>query len=314
MMQPPAPNTGSPPAAHPTKVKQAVSVSIGSSKRDASIETELLGQRLRLERRGTNGDVAAATRLIGELDGQVDAIGLGGLDLFFTVDGRRYYLRDGLRMARGAKKTPVVCGAGLKDSLERMAVEKLDGLLGWRGRRVLMVSAVDRFGMAEALDEHGANVLYGDLIFAFGLPLRVNRLRDMQRIARLLLPAVTKVPISWLYPTGKDQESTKSDSRAKHFEWAEVIAGDFHFIRRYAPPRLDGKVILTNTTTAADVEDMMSRGVAKLITTTPRFEGRSLPTNLLEAALVAAAGRFPLAQEDYRSLVQRAGLEPRIEG
>lgn len=276
-------------------------------------EIELLGQPLRIERRGTDGSMKGAAELIRELDGQVDAIGLGGLDLFFVAAGRRYYLRDGVRLAREAKGTPVVCGAGLKDSLERMAVEDLDARFSWRGKRVLMVSAVDRFGMAEAFAEHGAEVRYGDLVFALGLPLPIHDVRHLELVAKLLLPVFTKLPISWLYPTGKNQESSKADSRARHFEWAEVIAGDFHFIRRYAPARLDGKIILTNTTTSEDVADMKSRGVAALITTTPRHGGRSLGTNLLEAALVAAAGRHPLSNQEYRELIEEAGLKPQIE-
>jgi hypothetical protein len=313
LSQPPTPaGTSRAPAAE-TTLKRAVSVSIGSSKRDLEVEIELLDQKLRIERRGTDGDLKRARRLINELDGQVDAIGLGGLDLFFMAGGRRYYLRDGERLAREASRTPVVCGAGLKDSLERMAVEKLDERFRWAGKKVLMVSAVDRFGMAEALAQHGAEVRYGDLIFALGLPVPLNSIRQLDFIARLLLPLFTKLPISWLYPTGKAQESVKADGRSRHFDWADVIAGDFHFIRRYAPERLDGKIILTNTTTQGDVDDMRRRGVSQLITTTPRYGGRSLPTNLLEAALVAAAGRFPLSSDEYRELIEQAKLEPRIE-
>jgi hypothetical protein len=313
MSQPPG-LTGEPrPAVAEKALKRAVSVSIGSSKRDVSVEVELLGQPLRVERRGTDGDLRRAAAMIRELDGQVDAIGLGGLDLFFVAAGRRYYVSDAVRLARQARNTPVVCGAGLKDSLERMAVASLDERFGWRDKRVLMVASVDRFGMAEALAQHGANVRYGDLIFGLGLPIPIHDMRRMEMVARVLLPIFTRLPIKFVYPTGKKQEGTKADGRARHFEWAEVIAGDFHFIRRYAPERLDGKVILTNTTTAEDVADMRRRGVKALITTTPRYSGRSLATNLLEAALVAAAGRHPLSSDEYRELIERAGLEPQIE-
>lgn len=297
----------------PPKTKHVVSVSIGSSKRDMSSEIELLGQPVRIERRGTDGDLSTAAELIRELDGRVDAIGLGGLDLMLVAAGRRYYLRDALRLARQAKTTPVVCGAGLKDSLERMAVEELDELLEWRDRRVLMVSGVDRFGMAEAIAGQGASVRYGDLVFALGIPVVVRDIRQLAAIARVLLPVISKLPVSWIYPTGKRQEEVKADSRARHFDWAEVIAGDFHFIRRYAPGRLDGKTILTNTTTSEDVAEMRRRGISRLITTTPRYDGRSLPTNLLEAALIAAVGRYPLSNEQYRELIRQAGLGPQIE-
>jgi hypothetical protein len=99
------------------------------------------------------------------------------------------------------------------------------------------------------------------------------------------------------------------------YRWAEVIAGDFHLIRRYMPPQLPGKVVLTNTVTAADVEDLRRRGVALLVTTTPEMGGRSFGTNVIEAVLVAASGRRPeeLRPEDYLDWMQRAGFQARVE-
>lgn len=289
-----------------------VSVSLGSPARDARIETELLGRRILIERRGTNGDLSAAGDLIEELDGRVDAIGLGGIDLVIQAGGRTYEIRDARRLAARATRTPVVCGAGLKDTLERAAVDDLAASIGWEGTRVLMLAAVDRFGMAEELDRHGANLVMGDLIFTLGIPIRVRDLRTIAWIARVIGPVVTKLPFTWIYPTGSKQDSGVSGWREKYFHEAEVIAGDFLFVKRYAPDDLAGKILLTNTTTEDDVQMLYRRGLETLITTTPRFDGRSLSTNLLEAALVALAGRHPLSADDYRALIERIGLRPTV--
>src|SRR5690606_23717139 len=124
----------------------------------------------------------------------------------FAVKDRRYYVRDALRLARAASATPVVCGAGLKNTLERMSIRALAPAVGWSGRRVLMVSAVDRFGMAEELARQGADVFYGDLVFALGLPIPVRTLAGLVRLANVLAPVVVRVPFKWLYPTGSAQE------------------------------------------------------------------------------------------------------------
>lgn len=294
------------------RAKHVVSVSLGSSKRVTNVKTTLLGHEIHLERIGTDGDLHKTAALICELDGKVDAIGLGGIDLFVIVGGRRYYVRDALKLARNARQTPVVCGAGLKDTLERFVVGELEGLVGWSGRKVLLTSGADRFGMAEALAAHGADLVFGDLIFLLGLPVPVRSLKALDRSARLLGPLAVKLPFTWLYPTGNQQEHTQSGRGQRYFAWAEAIAGDFHFVRRYMPERLDGKVVLTNTTTADDIELLRARGVKTLITTTPRFSGRSLATNLLEAAFVAVAGKHPLTPEDYRNLIREAGLKPDV--
>ena len=293
-----------------TRPKHVVSVSLGSSTRDVDVEVELLGERVRIQRRGTDGSVAAARALVAELDGRVDAIGLGGLDLFLQWMGRRYYFREARVIAGAAKRTPVVCGAGLKDTLERRAVAALEPSIGWRGRRVLMTIAVDRFGMAEALVEHQADVHFGDLMFALGVPLPLRSMRAVDGLARVLAPALTKMPIAWLYPTGAKQTKTTTTSRyERHYRWAEVVAGDWHAIRRYAPERLDGLTILTNTTTKADVAFLAAAGAARLVTTTPRFEGRSLATNLLEAAFVALRGR-DLGRSGYEAVLDELGYAP----
>lgn len=295
-------------------MKHVVSVSLGSAKRDTDQVVTILGEEVHLERRGTQGDFAAAERLIEELDGDVDAIGLGGIDLFLPVGRKRYYFRDARRLAAAARRTPVVCGAGLKNSLERAMVRSLADGGSWQGRKVLMVSALDRFGMAEELVRHGADVLFGDFIFSLGLPIPLYRLGVLHALATVLLPVFVRLPFRWLYPVGSSQETADTTERfARYYDWADVIAGDWHYIRRYAPGSMAGKVVLTNTTTPTDVAFLKDRGVATLITTTPRFDGRSVGTNLLEAAFVAIAGEAgELPTSRYREMIERAGLEPTV--
>jgi hypothetical protein len=287
-----------------------VSVSLGSSSRDVDQTIDLLGARVRIERRGVDGDVEAARRLVAELDGTVDAFGLGGIDLFIQWAGRRYHFRDARRIASAATRTPIVCGAGLKDGLERRAVAALDPVVGWRGRRTLMTLGVDRFGMSEALLEHGADVRFGDVMFGLGLPVPLRSFGAMNALARTLGPIVTRVPFKWLYPTGEKQDTDATTERyADHYRWAEVVAGDWHTIRRYAPARMDGLTILTNTTTKRDVAFLASAGVARLFTTTPRYDGRTLATNLLEAAFVALRGPN-LDRAGYDAILDEMGYAP----
>lgn len=301
-------------------MKHIVSVSLGSAERDFSETLTLLGEDVRLERRGVDGDVKRAAALIRDLDGGsegfVDAIGLGGTDLYFYIGLRRYTMRQSARLAAGAKRTPVVCGAGLKGSLEPKVVHDLDRRVGLQGKRVLLVSAVDRFPMAQALTEVGADVRFGDLAFALGLPYLVRSLTTVRLLAYALLPVITLAPISLLYPTGaaQDEEKPTFGVQLYHraYAWAEIIAGDWHFIRRYLPPRLDGKIILTNTTTAKNVELLRERGAAWLVTTTPRLNGRSVSTNALEAAFVAVSGGRELTPAALARQVEVAALETSV--
>ena len=73
------------------------------------------------------------------------------------------------------------------------------------------------------------------------------------------MPIICRLPFEWIYPTGRRQE-TRHERYTSVFNNAEVIVGDFHQIRRYAPIDLKGKSIITNTVTEADRKDLKSRG------------------------------------------------------
>ena len=275
-----------------------------------------MGEEFDISRVGTDGKLDAAIAKVRELDGHVDAIGLGGIDVYLYAGRHRYALRDGLRLLEAAKTTPVVDGSGLKNTLERATVRFMQDELGidLRGKRVLMVSALDRFGMAQALVDAGADVLFGDFIFALDKDMPVRDLHEFETMAEKYLPDACKLPFQFFYPTGKKQEKPPEPKYPQYYEQAEIMAGDFHFMRQFMPERLDGKIVLTNTVTPANVDELAARGVKTLITTTPEFGGRSFGTNVLEAALVALLGKSwnDVVPADYERLLRELNLKPRV--
>ncbi|HEU5481036.1 MAG TPA: hypothetical protein VFU90_14415 [Candidatus Tumulicola sp.] len=297
-------------------MKKVVSVSLGSSTRDHRSVVTLMGEEFDISREGTDGKLDVAIAKVRELDGKVDAIGLGGIDVYLYAGRHRYALRDGLRLLEAAKITPVVDGSGLKNTLEREAVRFLREDLGVdvRGRKVLMVSALDRFGMAQALVEAGADVLFGDFIFALDKDLPVRDLATFEQMAEKYLPDACKLPFQFFYPTGKKQEKPPEPKYPQYYEEADIIAGDFHFMRQFMPDRLDGKIVLTNTVTPRDVDDLAERGVRMLVTTTPDFGGRSYGTNVIEAALLALLGKkwSEVTADDYQRVLHELDLKPRV--
>ena len=296
-------------------MKRVVSISLGSSRRDKKVSARFFGEDFEIERIGADGDMDRFRRMIVELDGKVDAFGVGGTDIYVYAGGRRYVLPEIVRLMSGAKQTPYVDGSGLKNTLERDAVAWLQdsGTVDFGAKSVLMVCSVDRFGMAEALASRARSVVYGDLMFSLGIPIALHSWESTQRLGRILLPIAVRLPFKWIYPTGEKQEENTPKYTA-YFDAADVIAGDFHFIKRYMPPRLDGKIVLTNTTTDEDAVELRKRGVHLLITTTPVFEGRSFGTNVMEAVLVTLLGGRPeaLKPEDYMAKFKELRWKPSV--
>lgn len=297
--------------------KRVVSVSLGSTKRDKTVTATFFGQPFEISRVGTDGDQERFKRTLAELDGKVDAIGFGGMDQYLWSDGKRYEFRAAKALLAPAKKTPVLDGSGLKNTLERETVQWLQnkGIVDFAHSKTLMVAGVDRFGMSEALAAQGGEIIFGDLMFALDLPFAIRGRKAHRAWARLLLPLVVQMPLSLLYPMGEKQ-NTITPKWQKYYQWADIIAGDFLYIRRCMPTVesgfLSGKIILTNTTTETDEEELRKRGVKLLITTTPNFDGRSFGTNVMESVLVALNDGKPLTPEEYLETLKKLDWSPNV--
>ena len=297
-------------------MKRVVSISLGSSKRDKRVNANFFGTDFEIARIGTDGDTVKYRQLVSEMDGKVDAFGVGGADIYLYAGDQRYTFREPLSWMAGAKQTPFVDGSGLKHTLERETVAWLQnqGIVNFRDKSVLMVGAVDRFGMAEALVPLARSMIFGDLMFGLGVPIPIRSWAATKSLARLMLPVIVRLPFKWIYPTGEKQEKI-TPKFGKYYREADVIAGDFHLIRRFMPNDLIGKIILTNTTTPEDVEALRKRGVRQLITTTPVFEGRSFGTNVMEAVLVTILGKPPeqLTENDYLAKLKELNWTPQVQ-
>ncbi len=299
-------------------MKRAVSISIGSSKRNKAVTVNLLGEEISIERIGTDGDMEAAAIKYKELDGKVDAFGVGGADLGLLVDGKWYRLYSVEKMVRFIKETPVVDGTGLKNSLEGKAAPFVEAKLGdyiqiAGGKKVFVMTGADRWGLTDGFVKAGYECIFGDLMFSLGIPIALHNEKQLKTLASLLMPVAGRLPFEWVYPTGEKQEERKP-KYPKYFEWATVVAGDCHYIKRYMPDNMKGKVIVTNTTTPQDVELFKKCGVKYLVTTTPVLDGRSFGTNMMESAMIALSGKKrALTHEEYEEMLKKLGFEPSLQ-
>jgi hypothetical protein len=293
-------------------MKRAISISLGSSKRDKKVTIKLKDEEISVERVGTDGDVAKARQMYLDLDGKVDAFGVGGVDLYLRLDEREYPLRAALKMVEGVTKTPLCDGRGLKHTLERRVFELAKPQLGEvRFKQAFVPVAVDRMGLAQAVAEVSDKVVSGDLMVALGVPIPLDGIPAFKRVARIMLPIVSYFPMSMIFYGSSGAE--QKPKYVKYFQESDLLAGDFLFMRKYMPTNLSGKTVVTNTTTEDNIALLKERGVKTVITTTPRYEGRSFGTNMMEAALTAYAGKGRrLTDEELNELIDELELRPEV--
>ena len=301
-------------------MKHVVSVSLGSSKRDKSVEIELGGEKVLVERIGTDGDISLMKQMYKKLDNKVDAFGIGGTNHALYVNGKVYSLPEFKDVGEGIK-TKIFDGEGVKEALEGKIAEFIENNsdITLKGKKGYMPSAVDRYSMASSLEKAGVKMWYGDFISALKLPIPLPSLKYINFVAPIIIPPILNgispfgiklwkgIPFKELYPTGKKQDKTRV-KKIKQLENAEILAGDCLYIKDNLPESLEGKIIITNTTTEEDVELFERKGVSYLITTTPRMEGRSFGTNVMEAVLYAC-GFYDNIEEGAKKL----GIKPEIK-
>ena len=302
-------------------MKKILSISVGSSARDHTTLHTFLGQECELSRQGTDGDFDKAVQRYRDLDGKVDAFGVGGVEFYLRVGKKRYYFRDVSRIREAVKISKIVDGNGVKGLLEGRAFAALENHLNTvenrtlRGMSALLTTAVDRYGMGEAMVKAGLDLTVGDLMFTLGLPFPVKKLATVRILAAVLLPFITQMPFSWFYALGSEQDKPPQEKWHKYYNRATVLGGDFIQIRQYMPADLTGKIVVTNTTTAKNVEELRQRNLHILVTVTPRLEGRSFGTNVMEATLLALMDKpqADVTETDFLNMIERIPLKPNIE-
>jgi len=295
-------------------MKRIVSVSLGSSSRDHKYTAQLLGETFEIERIGTDGDIAKMTELFSNLDGKVDAFGMGGGDIYLRPAGKTYILKDPYNWSKTAKITPVCDGAFFKAVLEPMVIHGLfkDGVLN-KDMKALVMTAVDRYYLAKAFWDEGCKCTFGDMAFSLGIPWAIRGMRTINFLAVVLLPIITKLPYKWLYPVGPSQDKLKNKPN-RFFAWADVIAGDLHYIRKNMPLDMKGKIICTNTTTTKNLDEFKERGVKTVVTFTPDMNGRTFGANVLEAVFASILKKHPkeTSVAEYEELIKKLDMKPNI--
>jgi hypothetical protein len=123
--------------------------------------------------------------------------------------------------------------------------------------------------MTKSFLDAGYDCVFGDLMFGLGIPVSIHSERGLKTLAALLMPIAGRLPFEWVYPTGEKQEK-RTPKWSQYYEWAAVIAGDCHYIKRTCPTT-EGKIIVT-TPPRRRRRSFRSAGVKYLVTSTPALK------------------------------------------
>ncbi|MBL8149164.1 MAG: dehydrogenase [Blastocatellia bacterium] len=298
-------------------MKKVVSISLGSSERDYEFTGTFLGEKFHIKRIGCNGDIAKLKKKVKEYDGTVDAIGLGGISAHFKIGKSTYIHQEAQSAIKVAKKTPVADGRGLKSILQAWTIRDLNQISKdiFTNENVLFLSGISQYEMAVVLQEYTNNLSFCDPMVHFSTPYLLESIGALEYYATAAMPVLTRFPYSWFYPKGWNGDEWKPLLLGKPFEKADIIVGDYTYIRHYTPSMLPNKIIITDSIDDEGIALLKKRGVRTIITTVPQiFKNQHIDINVLHAIFSAHLGKKPqeINENDYLSIIDKAHLEPRI--
>lgn len=286
---------------------------------EETLDIRFHDQPIRIHRVGCHGSYERVEQNIIEHDGEVDAIGLDGYPAYLSLGGHSVPHVTGQALHKLAKKTPVVDGSGIQSSLERWGVTLADRMQPgiFSQKRILMVPGLNHDGLADALRRRGSEIRYADPVVYFGFPdfPGIGHPQTLNQASLVTLDQLKDAPFRRIFPLPGQPGTPRQE---KPFRWADILAGNIGAIRRYAPPNLKNKIVVTDFATEEDLADLSQRGVSISITLIRPLDSasplRGSAPALVEAALVALRTSIdaPLTEDTYLDLVAGTEWKPEI--
>ncbi|TVP55539.1 MAG: dehydrogenase, partial [Halomonadaceae bacterium] len=296
-------------------MKTVVSISLGPSNLDYDLETDFIGQRLRVIRVGTDGSVSKAESAIREWEPKADVIGLGMVQDHYTVGTRRITHKETLRLENAVQSVPVTTGATLRGILQDWSVRhaQLELEHCFNNARVLFLNGQANYRPARVFSEYTDNLFFADPVRQLGIPKLLTSLEGLELFAAGTGP-VHEYAVTGSLTRLPGAKNISNYVMRKAAANADVIAARYDELQHFGLEELGGKTILTASISEERLKDLGDRGVNTVIDYTPQLFNETVGVNVVEAMIIAALERSPaeITHDDYLDIITNLGIEPRI--
>jgi predicted amino acid dehydrogenase len=295
-------------------MKRVVAVTLGSSERDFSFETDFLGHRFQVRRVGADDDVNKAWELMRRAQGKADAIGLGEVADHYHVGQDTVTNRETRRLTKVVTRVPVTTGAKLRRLLQVNAVRYVQNHLGsyFNNNLVLFLSGMRNYDMALALSDYTPNLRFADVLAQTGAPTMLTSLRQLELYARGSDLILSGRP-------GEMLESAltgfKSKCMAREVAKAHVIVGTFPELKAVGTEKnLAGKTLITSAVDEEAEAFFKACKVNLVVDVSPQLFEKVVGINVLEAMILASL-RKPqeaVSDDDFIEIIEELDIKPRL--
>jgi predicted amino acid dehydrogenase len=295
-------------------MKRVVTVTLGSSQRDFSFETDFLGHRFQVKRVGADNDVNRAWELMRRAQAKADAIGLGDVSDHYHVGQDTVTNRETRRLMKVVTRVPVTTGAKLRRLLQVSAVRYVQNHIGsyFNNNLVLFLSGMRNYDMAVAMSDYTPNLRFADALAKTGAPTMLTSLKQLELYARG----------SELVLSGRPGEilegalsGLKSMLMAREVARCHVIVGTFAEIKAIGnADNLDGKTLITSAVDDEAEAFYRECNVNLVVDVSPRLFENVVGINVLEAMILATLHKpqESVSEDDLIEIVEELDIKPRL--
>jgi predicted amino acid dehydrogenase len=295
-------------------MKTVISISLGSKKQDFEFTTSFLGQKMRVQRVGTNGSTATAAKLLSHWESRADAIGLGVVKDSYRIGAQRLIDKDTSRLSRVVTRVPLTTGARLSDIFLEWAVRHTQNELGhfFDNANVLFFSGMANYKLAMSMSEYTENLQFADPLLQLGVPKLLTSLDALG-----LYASGMHYVSDWTPPRVIPAVLLKQWTRfvlGKALAKATMVVAPVHELDDFGLEELAGKTIITSNVNDERLARFKEKGVNMVIDGAPVLGGHVLGPEMLDAMIIAATGKAPedIFEEDILEIITSLDMAPRI--
>lgn len=299
----------------PRKYKIVVNVSFQGDEWDYDERVTVAGQRFRLVRVGTSGNVEAAQDSVRRWAEEADAIAVSGVREARAAGHDAGRTADLQRVKDTTTRIPVRDDSLLADIFQEWAIRRVEAEMPgyFANARIVVVGATTRERTVAVLREFTDNIIFDEAGHDFVLPGRAKTnpitatTAEIGEFAWRHVPGIIKDqfsgPVGWV--SGKVAHVAAED--------ADVIIGSFSELMRFGLPNLAGKAVITSTVSEERLATLSELGADLVVDVTPQPFGFMVVPAMYEAIVAATLPTgAELTTDALAQFLQDAELEPRL--
>lgn len=302
-----------------TTTPVVLDISLSGPERDHDTRVTFMGQRFRIVRRGTSGDVEAACALVHEWAPRARAVAVTGIREAQATGRYAGSAKDARRrIASGAGSLPVTEGGRLLEVLQEWAVRRVDTELPGHltNARTVVLGGRNHERTTRILREHTDNIEFADPLLRLDLPHRLH-VNPVVGLAADVLGEVGALPARMVPHPLRARLASPARQVAhalarRAARDCDVLVATYDELAGFGLEDLAGKTLLTSAIDADRLADLGHRGVDLVVDITPQPFAVVVEAAVLQALMLASVDGSALTDDDLLDMIVGADLEPRL--